>query len=160
MGQYWHAAFRFEKSKSNTWETLPPSDLKLKGHARIYTLIMWCMHNLIFENPAQIVWAGDYCREGRFANLYIKATSYTNEIREKIDKSKPHYLVNKSKKLYIAYPPFDKANGTQLDAMAVLCADGGSEYDNGLVGTWAGDILYTTYKIPKGYEEYNEKIII
>ena len=162
MGQFWKPAFKKAKRKS-TWQVLHPfkhgNTLRLMDQAHIGEPIMWDVHSLIWKKPTQIVWAGDYNEDGKYQKLYF-SNEYTDTIPQKFDAEKLHYLVNKTKNLYIVYDYLNQKS-TDIDALAILCAEcnglGGGDYfgeNMELAGTWAGDVFYTTDKLPKNCTEY------
>lgn len=178
MGQYFRQVLR----RSDTTQLFDGqcngkdwNGLKLMEHSWIGNDFMNAMSQELHNNPARVIWCGDYADEpDDFANVgdWISYRDIWNAPEDKINKMPANvqfdyshkFLVNHDKKVYVDFDLYiskckDK-DGWNVHPLSLLTAigngRGGGDYydeypDAYMVGTWAGDLLEVTDKIPFNY---------
>lgn len=146
--------------------------LKLMEHSWLGNNFVCSVESLLVLGGAwymkPIVWAGDYAEdEGKTTkNLYQLCTE-KNEVNPtiQIDKVTYPYIVNHSKKLYVdkGKVPGGKTGWEDyhIHPLPLLTAEGngqgGGDFfgkdPNGLIGSWARNIISVESSIPEGYTE-------
>ena len=182
MGQYYKALY---KEKNTTeWKGFDTYHItigcKLMEHSYIGNLFVTTVKNTLFNNPCQVIWAGDYAdhEPDTDKNMYdlVETTSLIeaelpyedmkqvqNVLKEQLrpEAEKMLYLVNKTKGLYVDYSKVKEDDyHFRIDPLPLLTAEGngrgGGDYEGHnmkLVGSWARDVIYVTDKLPEGLVE-------
>lgn len=178
MGQYYRQAIEqdgnldiFDAHSGEGW-----NGVKLMEHSWIGNSFMDAISERIHNNPANIVWCGDYANEPQdfvtidwinYETIYPKACrerQCLEELPERFDYSHK-YLVNHTNKCYVDFDLYmskckDK-DGWIIHPLSLLTAvgngRGGGDYhddciDYYMVGAWAGNNIEITDKVPDGYE--------
>ena len=178
MGQYYRQAIEqdgnldiFDAHSGEGW-----NGVKLMEHSWIGNSFMDAISERIHNNPANIVWCGDYANEPQdfvtidwinYETIYPKACrerQRLEELPERFDYSHK-YLVNHTNKCYVDFDLYmskckDK-DGWIIHPLSLLTAvgngRGGGDYhddciDYYMVGAWAGNNIEITDKVPDGYE--------
>ena len=174
MGQYFKAIVKEHRAK--TWKSFDAwswnNGAKLMEHSYINNSFVSYIKDLIYDCPMRVVWGGDYADDepNKGENLYVLAkeqqvltTCGKEELYKRLKEkfSKPHYLVNDSKKLYVDYSKIQADSyGYKIDPLPLLTAEGndrgGGDYHGSnmsLVGSWARDFICVLPEIPEGYKE-------
>lgn len=169
MGQYYNATFKKQNDKK--WSSVTSWKFgwigsKLMEHSYVNNPFVVFVKDKIFNNPMQVVWAGDYAdpEQGhRKLNLFQLAT------KERVSKkwcpanafNNMRYLYNVTKNVFIDYSKIKKDKyGYRIDPLPLLTAEGngrgGGDYfgkNQKKVGSWARDLICVTKDIPQGAKE-------
>lgn len=166
MGQYFRSCI-LGKDKKTVLQWLSSytydDGAKLTEHSYMLNGFVGAFENLLVGNPQNVVWAGDYAKKdkGMKTNVYGRCDE-TNEIMPLATVVKKKYIVNHDKKLFV-----DKSKvtadkfGWKYHPLPLLTAigngDGGGDFygtdKQGLIGSWARDLISTEGRKPKGYTE-------
>ena len=136
---------------------------KLMEHAYIGEGVVEAVMQQIAENPARVVWAGDYADEEPGhgdKNLYGIASGKPNgHITGGDGYGSDRYLINLDRREYVdlhAAPAIKDWAGHYISPLALLTCEGngrgGGDFrgDNPLVGAWSRDLLTAA---PKGWDD-------
>ena len=182
MGQYYKALYK--EKNATEWKGFDTYHItigcKLMEHSYIGNLFVTTVKNVLFNNPCQVIWAGDYAdhEPDTDKNMYdlVETTSLIeaelpyedmkqvqNVLKEQLrpEAEKMLYLVNKTKGLYVDYSKVKEDDyHFRIDPLPLLTAEGngrgGGDYEGHnmkLVGSWARDVIYVTDKLPEGLVE-------
>lgn len=106
-------------------------------------------------------------------NKFVKDVNnnvYDKDIISETNFSHPNYIINHTKKVYLDLDDCTTSHGFASDEddwvvhpLPLLtavgngrgCGDYFSDTDKQYVGTWAGDVIETSYEVPGGYEKVN-----
>lgn len=189
MGQYYTALMIGPRGKR--YRLRARGGIKLMEHSWMGNESVHAVMMAVQERPMRIAWIGDYADDvkkdfigagGGFiknASIFMKlfgAAWNDNSIKEPPAAKRdidcpPHYLVNKTKKVYLDMEAYEEANAFCVDwsdepwcvhplplLTAVGNGQGSGDYFGSLgknfVGTWAFDEIFTTNRRPG--EEYTE----
>lgn len=141
---------------------------KLMEHSWQGNNFVGLFETLIYQNPQRVVWAGDYADECKRlkTNVYTRAD---NREKLKVNPSEQlatrrlRYVINHDKKQFVdkVKVPKTKWCGWKIHPLPLLTAEGngrgGGDYrendPNGLIGSWARDLISVDGSKPQGYTE-------
>jgi len=173
MGQYYSCVMCNEKNERQVYYTY---GLKLMEHSWWKNPPMMFISKLLYKNPMQVCWVGDYAdEEYDWENVEEKdfwygsawgdsnKTELTENVKGILLDGK--YLVNHSLKIYVdcdKYKKQNERNGWIIYPISLLTAKGngrgGGDYhennpDFDHVGDWACNTISVEDEIPAGFEE-------
>jgi len=163
MGQYYKGCFK--KQNEENWKGLDPHNFnegaKLTEHCYFDCNMLNALMGVIFHNPMQVVWAGDYAdnEPNKEDNLYKLCEVVSAEIPTSIENFK--YLVNHDKKQFIDFTKLQENKyGFIVNPLPLLTAEGNGEGNGDYYGTekdkigiWARDIISVESEKPTDFEE-------
>jgi len=169
MGQYYNPVI-LDKNKKTVLKWFNCHEYgslaKLMEHSWMLNDFVGAVEKFLLGNPQHVVWAGDYADEdkGLKTNVYSRCKELTevkpNEIPAQLVKAK--YIVNHTKKEFInksKVPSFD--DGWRIHPLPLMTCEGngrgGGDFRDvdkqGIVGTWARDLISVEVKKPEGFKE-------
>ena len=166
MGQYFHGSI-LAKDKKTVLQWIYSHDygngLKLMEHSWRKNPFVGAFERLLVGNPQIVAWAGDYAEksEGEETNIYDRCND-TNKIMPLGTVVKKKYIVNHTTKQFVDKSKVlaDK-DGYRVHPLPLLTAigngKGGGDFygedKQGLVGSWARNLISVEGKKPKGFTE-------
>lgn len=176
MGQYYKPVILADNKKTikaflYSWDY--SNGNKLMEHSWQGNNFVGAFETLIHKNPQRVVWAGDYADvcKGRKTNVHERCDKNEKlklNLDFVLDVRQSRYVINHSKKLFV-----DKAHtlkgawNMKIHPLPLLTAEGngegGGDYrgddPNGLIGSWARDLISVDGSKPKGYTEIEFHLI-
>lgn len=180
MGQYFRAVSLDVK------EAVRPFGAKMMEHSWVGNTFLSKVERLLSPgnkwHKTRIVWAGDYMKAGifmdqkpRYPDLTLYGLSHEwADAGDPGDGPEPRYLINHTKNLYVNLKDIPVAKdyslkniiGLKVHPLPILTAtsigEGGGDYgdiDDENIETWAGDVLSTDYKRPRGMKKYKDLFV-
>jgi hypothetical protein len=175
MGQYYKAAI-LAKNKKTIKKWMYSHDysngLKLMEHSYIGNNFVSTFESQLISNPQHVVWGGDYadnCNRNK-TNVYQRCSESLQVTPKdcKVDPKVYRYLVNHSKKVYVDKNDISEINnwpGTKIHPLPLLTCEGngrgGGDFrgnEQGIVGSWARDLISVEKECPIKYELLDFKL--
>ena len=173
MGQYYKPCILAKNKKTvlkwvSSWTF--DSGLKLMEHSWAKNPFVRAVESLIYQNPYNIVWGGDYADicKSRKTNTYDRCKN-SNEVKPetKLTDKETRFVVNHSKKQYVDKTKVPKdSSGWRIAPLPLLTCEGNglgggdfyvvAERQQGnisIIGTWARDLISIEPTKPIGYKE-------
>lgn len=165
MGQYYRPYLKEEKTGNITIlnRTIDGeyTMAKLMEHSWWLNPFVNAVCNILYKNPHQIAWVGDYADDFPHKNLVWDTDG--EEIKKVDFLLDNKYIVNHTKKLYLnctSYKERNNNDGWIIHPLSLLTAigngQGGGDYrgvNSNSVGDWCMDVLSIEDTIPNGYTE-------
>lgn len=161
MGQYYKPIILSEDKKSVKsfmYSHDYGNGLKLMEHSYIGNSFVSAFESLLINNPQPVIWAGDYGK----TKFYQKCDDNLKTKPSTQETKKYKFIINHTKKLFVNKEnTSDDPNNWRIHPLPLLTADGngqggGDFYGedlNGLVGSWATDVISISETQPENYEE-------
>jgi len=180
MGQYYHPIVLKKNKKSVLkWMYSHEYDngLKLMEHSWLGNNFVHAFESLIYRNPQNVVWAGDYAKhcKQRKSNLYdrcldkLKVNPKTN-----LSEKDFRYVINHDKKLFVDKTKVPKITASwvgdsdyRIHPLPLLTCEGNGQGGGDffgvdtkkIVGSWSRQLISVDSVIPEGYSELVFKLI-
>lgn len=170
MGQYYTPYVQRGRKIKTYYSHRYGNGLKLMEHSYIGNNFVNAVCNEIFDAPAHVVWCGDYAevedfkntKENRAKRIIAKCEKNYDMVKDGNEvfgwDNKEYFLINVTKKQYIAIDNEEGSWGAKIHPLPLLTAvgngKGGGDYrgiNEEQVGIWADDVLYITDNPPKDY---------
>ena len=172
MGQYYQPTVIDKKGKVLGWVYSHDygNGLKLMEHSWLTNSFVNAVITLFMPggkfNKQRLVWAGDYAnnqkgfKENEF-NRCTDAKQLKPDVPKQSEVNKFPFLVNHSKQVFVKVNKLIKKDSWEIHPLPLLTCDGngqgGGDYfgkdPNGLVGSWARDVISVEAKKPEGFAE-------
>lgn len=174
MGQYYMPTI-LAKNKKTVSAFVYSHDynngLKLMEHSWIGNDLVRAFESLIHKNPQIVVWAGDYAApcKGRKSNVYDRCSDKIKQRpKTKLTESDCRFVVNHTKKEFVdtskvkqITASWAEDNDFRIHPLPLLTSEGngqgGGDYHSktgqGLVGTWARNLISVEPEAPENYKE-------
>lgn len=176
MGQYYRPIIVADNKTSikaflYSWDY--GNGAKLMEHSWQGNDFVSAFETLIYKNPQRVVWAGDYADDckGRKTNLNTRSDN-KEKLKlmptEHLSVRRLRYVINHNKKQYVDKVRVPKGRwGWKIHPLPLLTAEGnnrgGGDYrqadPNGLIGSWARDLISVSGNRPKSYTEIEFNLI-
>lgn len=162
MGQYYNVYLKEPNGKEHGFENF--DWFKLTEHSWIGNPFTESIASLIYHQPSQIMWVGDYTNDVEaLPNAISKATANNayklawknyEETPYEVFNSEDKWLVNHTKKEYTPCAVSDEKMHILPLLTVISNGLGGGDFfgtDKGNAGAWANDVFSIEDEPPKGY---------
>lgn len=182
MGQYYTPVIKRGNRIDRVYSHDFGSGLKLMEHSYVGNAFVNVVANNLVENPAQLIWLGDYAgahdfnrgnlKPEDFDRVYTYAWTDDDDFdnttllnpNTNFDWEKDWYFVNKDKHEFLLMPKTTE-NSWEISPISLLTAvgngRGGGDYrgnDLSVVGYWAGDVVELTQVKPENFTDITEDV--